>query len=57
MAEKPNILVDIVGEHTIVKDEAAQDKYCEDNHPRANQKKESKTDLVKQDLEDRSYKT
>jgi hypothetical protein len=33
---------------------SSRDKYCEDNPPRGNQEKQSKTDLAKQDLEDRT---
>jgi hypothetical protein len=33
---------------------SSRDKYCEDNPPCGNQEKQSNTDLVKQDLEDRT---
>jgi hypothetical protein len=36
---------------------SSRDKYYEDNPPRGNFEKESKTDLVKQDVEDCTYRT
>jgi hypothetical protein len=35
---------------------SSRDKYCKNNPPRGNQEKESKIDLAKHDLEDRTYK-
>jgi hypothetical protein len=32
---------------------SSRDKYCKDNPPRGNHEKQFKTDLAKQDLEDR----